>query len=148
MWRLILIYSCVYAQASSGDSDLTRYVNPLIGTGQGAPDYDMGNAAGNTPPGASFPFGMVLWSPDTTTRSGGYRFEHNSIRGFSLTHFSGRGISCWQDLPFMPIPGPLVVSPGTNWNDYASTFSHANEAAPDNERVAPGFYGVKLASGV
>ena len=148
VWRFILVCSCVYAQSNSGDSDLTRYVNPWIGTAQGAPDYNMGNAAGNTPPGASFPFGMVLWSPDTTNQSGGYRFEHKSIGGFSLTHFSGRGISCWQDLPFMPIRSPVGVSPGTNWTDYASTFSHANEAAPDNERATPGFYGVKLDSGV
>jgi predicted alpha-1,2-mannosidase len=148
--RLILMFSSVsaVAQAQGGDSDFTRYVNPLIGTGQGAPDYNMGSAGGNTPPGASFPFGMALWSPDTTNQSGGYRFEHNSINGFSLTHFSGRGISCWQDLPFMPIPGPVGASPGTNWAAYASTFSHANEASPNNERATPGFYGVKLDSGV
>jgi predicted alpha-1,2-mannosidase len=91
---------------------------------------------------------MALWSPDTTSQSGGYRFEHNSINGFSLTHFSGRGISCWQDLPFMPVPGPVGVSPGANWAAYASTFSHASEAAPDNERASPGFYSVKLDSGV
>ena len=110
--RLILVFSCFRAlvQAQGADSDLTKYVNPLIGTGQGAPDYNMGNAAGNTPPGAAFPFGMALWSPDTTNQSGGYRFEHNSINGFSLTHFSGRGISCWQDLPFMPVPGPVGIS--------------------------------------
>ena len=149
MLRLSVIIVCASAlvQAQGDDSDLTKYVNPLIGTGQGAPDYSMGNAAGNTPPGASFPFGMALWSPDTTNESGGYRFEHQSIRGFSLTHFSGRGISCWQDLPFMPVPGMINVSPGTNWNAFASTFSHASEAAPDNERATPGFYGVRLDTG-
>ena len=91
--------------AQTGSTDLTRYVNTFVGTGQGAPDYNMGNAAGNTPPGAAYPYGMALWSPDTTTQSGGYRYEHRSINGFSLTHFSGRGISCWQDLPPMPVPG-------------------------------------------
>src|SRR2546423_1855998 len=141
-------YACVLAQAQDHNSDFTRYVNPLIGTGQGAPDYKMGSASGNTPPGASFPFGMALWSPDTTKQSGGYRFEHNAINGFSLTHFSGRGISCWQDLPFMPISRAVDVSPGTNWAAYKSTFSHANAAAPDSERTAPGFYGVKLDNGV
>ena len=88
MWRLILILSWTLVQANGGD-DLTRYVNPLIGTGQGAPDYNMGNAAGNTPPGASFPFGMALWSPDTTNQSGGYRFEHNSIQRFLVDPFFG-----------------------------------------------------------
>ena len=148
MWRWIIVFWWSLAQASGGDTDLTRYVNPFIGTGQGAPDYSMGNSAGNTPPGASFPFGMALWSPDTTNQSGGYRFEHSAIRGFSLTHFSGRGISCWQDLPFMPAAAPVTTSPGSDWARYSSNFSHATEAAPDNERAAPGFYGVKLDNGV
>src|SRR5947209_7884433 len=109
---LMFLWISILVQSQGSGADLTRYVNPFIGTGRGAPDYNMGNASGNTPPGAAFPFGMVLWSPDTTHDSGGYRFEHNSINGFSLTHFSGRGISCWQDLPFMPIPGPVGISPG------------------------------------
>src|SRR5262245_66540697 len=73
------------------DEDPIHYVNPFIGTGSGAPDYGMQNGAGNTPPGAAFPFGMILWSPDTTRLAGGYRYTHNVILGFSLTHFSGRG---------------------------------------------------------
>uniref|UniRef100_Q023I7 Putative alpha-1,2-mannosidase n=1 Tax=Solibacter usitatus (strain Ellin6076) TaxID=234267 RepID=Q023I7_SOLUE len=131
---LILMLLCA-AHAQPGVPDLTKYVNPFIGTGQGAPDYGMGNAAGNTPPGAAFPFGMVLWSPDTTTQSGGYRYEHTAINGFSLTHFSGRGISCWQDIPFLPVPGAVSASP-------AATFSHANENA------SPGSYAVNLDNGV
>jgi predicted alpha-1,2-mannosidase len=138
----------VVLRSQEDSSDLAKYVNPFIGTGQGAPDFNMGNAAGNTPPGAAFPFGMVLWSPDTTNLSGGYRFEHNTISGFSLTHFSGRGISCWQDLPFMPVPASIGVSPGSDRPAYASTFSHASESAPDNELAAPGFYGVRLDNGV
>src|SRR5260370_1700733 len=114
------------AKVTDGD-DLTRYVNPFIGTDNGAPDYGLGNAAGDTPPGAAFPFGMVLWSPDTTTRAGGYRYFQNTIKGFSLTHFSGRGVSCYQDVPIMPTLGPLTSSPGTNWALYGSTFSHGNE---------------------
>src|SRR5256885_11422109 len=97
--------------AQDADPDVTQYVNPFIGTSQGAPAYGMGNAAGNTPPGAAYPFGMVLWSPDTTAQSGGYRYEHHSINGFSLTHFSGRGIGCWQDLPIMAGSGGKCGSP-------------------------------------
>ncbi|MEO8595445.1 MAG: GH92 family glycosyl hydrolase [Candidatus Solibacter sp.] len=135
--------------AQTGDPDLVRYVNPFIGTGEGAPDYSMGSAAGNTPPGAAYPFGMALWSPDTTKKSGGYRFEHKSIQGFSLTHFSGRGISCWQDLPFMPVRGSIGAESGANAAAYASTFSHAGiDSAIDNETASPGFYGVKLDNGV
>lgn len=124
--------------AGNWTSELTQYVNTFIGTDDGAPDYGLGNAAGDTPPGAAYPFGMVLWSPDTTTRAGGYRYYQNTIKGFSLTHFSGRGVSCYQDFPIMPTVGPLTDSPGTNWSLYGSTFSHANESA------SPGYYGVLL----
>jgi predicted alpha-1,2-mannosidase len=113
-------------------------VNTFIGTDDGAPDYGLGNAAGDTPPGAAYPFGMVLWSPDTTTKAGGYRYYHDTIKGFSLTHFSGRGVSCYQDLPIMPTVGPVTYSPGTNWAHYVSTFSHETESA------SPGYYGVFL----
>jgi predicted alpha-1,2-mannosidase len=120
------------------DLYLTPYVNPFIGTDNGAPDYGLGNAAGDTPPGAAYPFGMVLWSPDTTSRAGGYRYYQNTIHGFSLTHFSGRGVSCYQDFPVMPAIGPIIDSPGTHWSEYGSTFSH------DNESASPGHYGVTL----
>jgi predicted alpha-1,2-mannosidase len=141
MFRTILLLLILHWQAAA-QADLTQYVNPFIGTGQGAPDFSMGSTAGNTPPGAAFPFGMALWSPDTTTDSGGYRYEHNTIRGFSLTHFSGRGISCWQDLPFLPVAGALSGAPGDQWNAYASTFSH------DHEHASPGYYSVGLDNGV
>lgn len=127
---------------ASGTLDLIPYVNTFIGTDNGAPDYGLGNAAGDTPPGAAYPFGMVLWSPDTTNAAGGYRYFQDTIKGFSLTHFSGRGVSCYQDLPIMPTIGPLTDSPGTNWSLYSSTFSHANESA------SAGYYRVQLDSGV
>ena len=118
------------------------FVNPFIGTGNGAPDYNLQNSAGNTPPGAAFPFGMMLWSPDTTMQAGGYRYQQDVIQGFSLTHFSGRGISCYQDVPVMPISGSPVTSPGADWLTYSARFQHANEAA------AAGYYSVLLNNGI
>lgn len=118
--------------------DLVPYVNTFIGTDDGAPDYGLGNAAGDTPPGAAYPFGMVLWSPDTTNRAGGYRYYQDVIKGFSVTHFSGRGVSCYQDAPFMPIIGPITDSPGTHWSTYSSHYQHVNETAE------PGYYAVLL----
>jgi putative alpha-1,2-mannosidase len=92
---------------------------------------------------------MALWSPDTTTQAGGSRYEHRSINGFSLTHFSGRGISCWQDLPLMPASGRVQGSPGTNWSTYSSTFSHAGKKpTSDGEQASPGFYRVRIDNGV
>jgi len=55
-------------------------VDPLIGT--------MGS--GNTFPGASLPFGMVQWSPDTN-RDAWYFHNEKQLYGFSLTHLSGAG---------------------------------------------------------
>ena len=47
------------ASPSQGASGVSRYANPLIGTGGG----------GQTYPGASVPFGFVAASPDTTQPS-------------------------------------------------------------------------------
>src|ERR1051326_9380697 len=52
----------------------TQYVNTFVGT-----DND-----GNTFPGATVPFGMVQWSPDTTA-AGWYNYPDTKIRGFCLT---------------------------------------------------------------
>jgi len=84
---------------------------------------------------------MVQWSPDTTILPGGYLYHESSIKGFSLTHFSGRGCISYQDVPFMPIIGPIVSSPAHR-NIYAASFSHNNEAA------SPGYYNVHLDSNI
>ncbi len=117
---------------------LTPSVNPFIGTAAGAPDYGLNNARGDTFPGALVPFGMVQLSPDTTTAPGGYNYADSTIYGFSATHFSGRGISCYQDVPLMPTIGTIPVSPGTNWHTYGSPFQHGSETAQ------PGYYAVTL----
>jgi putative alpha-1,2-mannosidase len=122
---------------AADSQDFVKYVNPFIGTDSGAPDFGLGNSSGDTPPGAAYPFGMVLWSPDTTKLAGGYRYSQNLIQGFSLTHISGRGISCYQDLPFLPVPGAVTASSG-QWPGFATGFQHQNEIA------APGYYSVLL----
>ena len=43
--------------------NLTQYVNPFIGTARAGNRGD----SGDTFPGATYPNGMVQWSPDTTT---------------------------------------------------------------------------------
>src|SRR5215208_4931252 len=51
--------------------DAARHVNPFTGTADSPlPDYLGGNASGNTFPGATLPFGMVQFSPDTEKGSG------------------------------------------------------------------------------
>ena len=128
--------------ASVGGNDVAAYVNPFIGSAAG----------GNTFPGAVVPFGMVQWSPETTrgnsTRAaapGGYAYDAPRVRGFSLTHLSGTGCrGASGDIPFMPYTGQMKSSPATDATDriYATRFAHANEQA------SPGYYQVRLESGV
>ena len=115
------------------------YVNPLIGTGALPEDLPLGDgfAGGNVFPGASYPHGMVQWSPDNAFAPGGYRYNESLVRGFSLTHFSGRGCNAYEDFPFMPTVGQIGTSPATTYN-YAEHFSH------DNEVATSGYYRVHL----
>src|SRR5947209_3333465 len=141
---LVVATSCTSSAPSKLTSDATsnlepvQYVDPFIGTDPGTRYSAIsGYAGGHVFPGADFPHGMVQWSPDTTKDPGGYRYSQSSIYGFSLTHFSGRGCRSYQDFPFIPIIGPLTVSPA-NSTAYAASFSHAHETA------SPGYYGVHL----
>lgn len=133
----------VFAQARA---DLTKYVNPFIGT----------EKMGHTYPGATVPFGSVQLSPDTDEQPhnfggpynkdaykycAGYRYEDNTILGFSHTHFSGTGHSDLGDFLVMPTTGELQLEPGTKDNPrsgFRSAFTHANEWAE------PAYYKVKL----
>lgn len=115
--------------------DPAQYVNPFVGTKPGGPDFGHGGGAGNTFPGADAPFGMLQWSPDTVTHQhGGYHYDDNRIKGFSLTHLSGPGCSDFGNVPFMPTLGTSPVS--------HYTFNHANESA------SPGHYSVAFDNGL
>ncbi|MGY2061566.1 GH92 family glycosyl hydrolase, partial [Nocardia gipuzkoensis] len=126
-----------------GAQDPAAWVDPFYGTKPGDADMGTGGGAGNTFPGADVPFGMVQWSPDTVTaQHGGYYYDDNRIKGFSLTHLSGAGCDTYQDIPFQPVAGPVTDSPAASPAKYVATFSHANEHA------SPGRYDVRLDSGV
>jgi predicted alpha-1,2-mannosidase len=125
----------IAAGTAQAVSDPAQYVNPLVGTKPGGPDFGHGGGAGNTFPGAVAPFGMLQWSPDTVTHQhGGYHYDDNRIRGFSLTHLSGPGCSDFGNIPFMPTLGTSPVS--------QYTFSHANEI------TQPGYYSVAFDNGL
>ncbi|MGC5015519.1 GH92 family glycosyl hydrolase [Streptosporangium sp. DT93] len=126
-----------------GERDPVSLVNVFHGTKEAAPDFDHGGGGGMTFPGAVLPFGMMQWSPDTVSDAGGgYRWEDDRLRGFSMTHISGPGCTGAQDFPVIPFSGAIGRSPATHGDDYVQTFSH------DNERASPGFYGTTLDSGV
>ncbi|GHI04112.1 lectin [Streptomyces cellostaticus] len=89
-------------------------VNPFIGTSNDANDF----------PGADVPFGMLQWSPDTSSRppGGGYEYEDSAVTGFSLTHIAGPGCKAAGDVPVLPTVGAVD-------NAATDSFSHANESA-------------------
>jgi predicted alpha-1,2-mannosidase len=126
---------CVAASAQS-KGDLASQVNPFIGT---STSWIQDN--GNTLPGAVRPFGMLDWSPD---RADGtfYRFEGSATRGFSLTHLSGPGCSVYGDVPILPIVGAVQVPPPWHSAPYLATYK------PEDQVAQPGYYGVKLATGI
>src|SRR5277367_2000278 len=93
---LLTLASAAYAQ-SGYDA-----VDPIIGT----------SGDGNTFPGASLPFGMVQWSPDTGD-NGWYFYNQKKIYGFGMTHLSGAGCPLYGDAPILPLTGELTTSPAT-----------------------------------
>jgi predicted alpha-1,2-mannosidase len=128
---------------SASTLNLTPYVNPFIGT-EACPsgNYGFTFTTGDVFPGADYPTGMFQWSPDTTSNlPGGYNYLDNTIKGFSVRHFSGRGISVYQDFPFMPYVGTVSASPATS-TMYRAGYSHSNESA------SPGYYSVTLNSNI
>ena len=106
-------------------------VDPFIGTTGG----------GNTFPGATLPFGMMQWSPDTN-HDAWYIHDDKQITGFSMTHVSGAGCSVYGDFAVLPVSGVLTTSPGTKFDSYAAAFDHSKEEAH------PGYYAVTLSNGV
>lgn len=107
-------------------SDPTGYVDPMIGTKKGV-DWE------NTFPGVTAPFGMMQFSPDTTSGPTGYSYDDDAIKGFSLNHFSG-GCSSFGDIPILPVTGAVGDNPAAR----TEHFSH------DDEHAAAGSYAVKL----
>ena len=119
-------------------TDPAALVNPFIGTGNGGPVVGQID----TFPGASTPFGMLQWSPDTSpdrTDGGGYYYPDSQSLGLSLTHLSGPGCPVAEDVPILPTTGALPASPA-GLQGATEPFSHSDESA------SPGYYQVGLGS--
>ena len=129
--RLCVLPLTFLTLSSPAQSPFTPYdyVDPFIGTDGG----------GNTFPGATLPFGMVQWSPDTNTEAW-YRHGESQIYGFSLTHISGAGCPLYGDFAVLPTTETLAAAPGAHLAPVA--FNHRDEEAH------PGYYTAKLANGV
>lgn len=153
-YKVFLIFLILFTDKSvfpqisqlNQSSDITRYVNPFIGT------KDMGHCY----PGATSPFGMVQLSPDTDTAQysygqgynkevykycSGYKYDDPTIVGFSHTHLHGTGHSDLGDILIMPTTGEIRLNPGIASepnSGYRSRYSKANEKA------SAGYYSVIL----
>ena len=130
-FQLALISLTLLASLTSRAQSPYDAVHPLIGTDGG----------GNTFPGATLPFGMIQWSPDTNTDNW-YYYHDKQINGFSLAHISGAGCSLYGDFAVLPITGELSTSPGSAIAPYAVAFDHSKEEAH------PGYYALTLANGI
>ena len=108
-------------------TDPAAMVNPFIGTTNNADDF----------PGPDVPFGMVQWSPDTTSNpdGGGYKYSDGRITGFALTHLAGVGCKAETDVSVLPTVGKVHTSATVG-------FRHSGESAD------AGFYKVALGNGV
>ena len=113
-------------------TDVTHYVDPLIGT----------EGEGYVYPGATSPWGMVSASPHTTYTSrlgyitgkviapAGYYYGQPKIEGFGQTHLSG--VAC----PALGAPVIAVNTGKFDPNNYASAYSE--------EIAKAGFYAVNI----
>ena len=132
---LMALAACSTAPKADYEPNPANYVDPFIGTG----------GHGHTFPGATVPFGMVQFSPDTRMNDwdgcSGYHTSDHTILGFSTTHLSGTGCSDYGDFRFMPIVGEVKTDKGDEENTasgYRSAFKHENEDAK------AGYYAVLL----
>lgn len=137
MKKIITLLTVFLIFTSVNYAQLTKKVNPFIGTG----------GKGHTYPGATVPFGMVQMSPDNGIPGwdeiSGYHYKHQIIASFSHTHLSGTGIGDLYDIAYTPFikskiknrkaPDSLNIV-----NKYYSYFSHEDEYAE------PGYYSVLL----
>ncbi len=131
----LLALLSVLASCNPKPLDLTRYVDPFIGTG----DH------GHVFIGANVPYGAVQLGPTQLTEgwdwSSGYHYSDSTIIGFAHTHLGGAGSADLGDILLMPSIGEVKLTRG-NLSDSSSgiysKFSHANEMA------RAGYYKVHL----
>ena len=101
---MFLVWSCLVSilPGMAQTPKLIDYVNPFVGT----------DGYGNVYPGAQDSFrGNSGMSPDTDSKyydaASGYKYNHSTLLGFSLTHLSGTGIPDLGDFLFIPGTGEM-----------------------------------------
>ncbi|MCI1640956.1 MAG: GH92 family glycosyl hydrolase [Actinomyces sp.] len=112
------------AQAAEGAP--ADHVDTLIGTGTGGEHVGTINQF----PGPAVPYGMVQFSPDTSSTYWGYSHDNPNVTGFSMTH-SSAGCTAFGDIPILP----TTTAPGGQpW------YATERIAHDDTEVGVPGYY--------
>jgi predicted alpha-1,2-mannosidase len=99
MKKTMLLFGCIlYAlMGMAGEADYAHKVNTLIGTN------GIGLTSGYLFPGASYPHGMVQFTPSYFAKQA----------GFVVNQVSGGGCEHMGNFPTFPIKGRLTTSPNT-----------------------------------
>ena len=135
--RIFLIAALGLASCAqpAADDNLTRYVDPRIGTG----------GHGHVFVGANVPFGLVQLGPTSIPQAwdwtSGYHESDSTVIGFSHTHLSGTGIGDLFDVTVMPVVGEVTCARGTEEDSASGLWSYADRT---KEVVRPGYYSVPL----
>ena len=137
---LLLLSAAFFAVVPTQAGDITKHVNPLMGTETLWSPQDLGYTRTETKrawgaetfPGAAMPNAMVQATPVTMYHSGsGYQYEDRQIYGFAHT---SKGHWNLLHVPILPVTTEGQFRP----DNYCSWFSHERESA------APGYYQVWL----
>lgn len=126
---------CAVDHGCAYETDLTRYVDPKIGSG----------AHGHVFVGASVPFGMVQLGPTSIPQvwdwTSGYHDTDSTIIGFSHTHLSGTGIGDLFDITVMPVTGEVTYARGREDDPQSGLWSYGDRS---REIARPGYYSIPL----
>ena len=135
--RIFLIAALGLASCAqpAADDNLTRYVDPKIGTG----------GHGHVFVGANVPFGLVQLGPTSIPQAwdwtSGYHESASRVIGFSHTPLSGTAIGDLFDVTVMPVVGEVTCARGMADDPASGMWSYADRT---KEVVRPGYYSVPL----
>jgi predicted alpha-1,2-mannosidase len=123
LFSAFLILTIGFLTIPATAADLTRYVDPFVGTGKN----------GNTFPGALVPWGMVSVSPHNEFKApSGYKYGAPYIYGFGHTHLSGADCPDLGNVMLMATTGTVEPRLEKRKSQY------------DSESASPGYYQVNL----
>jgi predicted alpha-1,2-mannosidase len=127
---LFLLSPTAYDGEPAAVTNPVEHVDTLVGTGTG------GDIVGeiNNFPGATVPFGMVQYSPDTVGNYAGYDHANERATGFSMTHASV-GCPAFGDISMLPTTTSVGARPWRAWDRIAHD---------DTESGVPGYYTVRF----